>query len=418
MDFDDNGFIASFGSSGGGGGGGTLPTGIIGIPDGSGWYTFYASLNLALASAVSGDTIVFFDDFTESTTGSYFVDGVDINLNGHSYILDTADAQNTFSNILGTYVTNVYNGKIIRRNAVPNDVTDGVVINTSSTSPCTLNLFNVEVIQEADSCIIYGIRKNIINGGTFIGGSTTFGFSGQVDLILDGGKYFVTEKFLVANATISNSYFKTDGDIVSLVLFNGSKAQNVTIESTFSGTPSVNAVMRVQPNSVALNCSVFSLSIPCIEVSSARLYDTSARSTIANGINVLSGSYISNCSGYSGTKYGLNIDRSEVHNSYAETISGSYSIFIGQDCTLFNSSIISNNASGTAIFLNASSNKISKCTIGMANVTGNAIDGTLGVFAQIVNCVADNSLGALINTTNVTNLQTFTQDNFGNILIG
>ena len=399
-------------------GSGGLVTGVIGIPDGSGWYTFYGSLNLALASAVSGDTIIFFDDFTESTTGSSFVDGVDINLNGHSYILDTADAQNTFTNASGTYVTNVYNGKIIRRNAVPNNVTDGVVINTSSASLCTLNLFNVEVIQEADSCIIHGVNKNIINGGTFIGGSTTLGFSGQVDLILDGGKYFVAEKFLVSNATISNSYFKTDGDIVSLVLFNDSKAQNVTIESTFSGVPSVNAVMRVQPNSIAINCSVFSVSIPCIEVNSARLYNTSARSTSANGIEVTAGSYISNCSGYSETRYGMSIDRCEVHNSYSETTSGTYSISIGQDCTLFNSSIISNNASGTAIILNASNNKISKCTIGMANIAGNAIDGALGVSAQIVNCVADNSSGALINTTNVTNTQTFGQDGFGNILIG
>jgi len=398
---------------------GGLATGVIGIPDGSGWYTFYGSLNLALAAATSGDTIVFFDDFVESTSTVSLVDGVDINLNGHSYILDTADAQNTFTNTIGLYNVNVYNGKIIRRNAVPNNVTDGVVISTSSATPCTLNLFNVEVIQEADACVLYGINKNIINGGTFIGGSVTLGFSGQADLVLDGGIYFVTEKFLISNSTISNSYFKTDGDIVSLVLFNGSKAQNVTIESVFSGSPTVNAVMRVQPNSIALNCSVFSDSIIAIEVNSAKLYDTSARSINTIGINVLNGSFISNCSGVSGPKQGISLDESEVHNSYSETLTGTSSVNIGQDSTLYNSSIISNNASGVAIFLFSSTNKIAKCTIGMANISGSAIDGNLGVSAQIVNCVSDNGIsGSLINTTNVTNVQTLTQDNFGNILIG
>jgi len=398
---------------------GGLATGVIGIPDGSGWYTFYGSLNLALAAATSGDTIVFFDDFVESTSTVSLVDGVDINLNGHSYILDTADAQNTFTNTIGLYNVNVYNGKIIRRNAVPNNVTDGVVISTSSATPCTLNLFNVEVIQEADACVLYGINKNIINGGTFIGGSVTLGFSGQADLVLDGGKYFVTEKFLISNSTISNSYFKTDGDIVSLVLFNGSKAQNVTIESVFSGGATVNAVMRVQPNSIALNCSVFSNSIIAIEVSSAKMYDTSARSINNTGINVNNGSFISNCSSVSSTKPAISLDRSEVHNSYSETLTGPSSVTIGQDSTLYNSSIISNNASGVAIFLQSGINKIAKCTIGMANISGSAIDGNLGVNAQIVNCVSDNGFsGSLINTTNVTNIQNLTQDNFGNILIG
>lgn len=416
MDFDDNGFIASFGSSGGGGGGGTLPTGIIGIPDGSGWYTFYASLNLALASAVSGDTIVFFDDFTESTTGSYFLDGVDINLNGHSYILDTADAQNTFTNNLGGVTANVYNGKIIRRNAVPTNVDDGVVIRFSEGNN-TLNLYDVEVIQESDACICYGIRVPTINGGVFRGGSATLLYSGFCAWNIKNSTWYVTQQLTLNSGEGLNCTFYTNDNINLLDISLGFKLQDCRLLHEGNASSSFTALL-IQSSAVGLSCSVYCNTAIGIKVAGTKLYNTSARSNTNTAISVSLGGYMSNCSCISGSSEGLAIDRSEVHNSYAETTSGSRGVFIGQDSTFFNSSVVSNNASGVGIFLNASINKISKCTIGMANNTGDAIDGTLGVSAQIVNCVADNSAGALVNTTNVTNIQTFTQDGFGNILIG
>ena len=66
-------------------------SGIFGIADATGTYTYYATLTLAMASAVSGEVIQVFADFVE--TGAVTVtlkDGVNINGNGHTYTLDNA----------------------------------------------------------------------------------------------------------------------------------------------------------------------------------------------------------------------------------------------------------------------------------------------------------------------------------------
>ena len=79
-------------SSGGGG-----ASGIWGISNASGVYTYYATLTLAMVAAVAGQTIELFADVTE--TGNVTVtlkNGVNINGNGHTYTLNTNDATNAF----------------------------------------------------------------------------------------------------------------------------------------------------------------------------------------------------------------------------------------------------------------------------------------------------------------------------------
>ena len=95
-------------------GGGGLATGIIGIPDGAGWYTFYASLDTAMTAAVSGDTIVFFDDYTETATGNIALkDGVDINLNGHTYTFDKIGTESALiATAAGAVSCTFYNASI------------------------------------------------------------------------------------------------------------------------------------------------------------------------------------------------------------------------------------------------------------------------------------------------------------------
>ena len=90
--------------SGGGG------SGIFGISDASGVYTYYATLTLAMAAATSGQTIEMFADFTQATTTNIELKvGVNINGNGHTYTYSANDT---------TYALNqtnagVFNIKII-----------------------------------------------------------------------------------------------------------------------------------------------------------------------------------------------------------------------------------------------------------------------------------------------------------------
>ena len=61
-------------------------SGVFGIADTSGVYTFYATLTLAMAAATAGQTIEMFADVTESSVTSITLkNGVNINGNGHTY---------------------------------------------------------------------------------------------------------------------------------------------------------------------------------------------------------------------------------------------------------------------------------------------------------------------------------------------
>jgi len=90
--------------SGGGG------SGVFGISDTAGVYTYYATLTLAMAAAVAGQTIEMFADYEETTTTNIELKiGVNINGNGHTYTYSANDT---------TYALNqtnagVFNIKII-----------------------------------------------------------------------------------------------------------------------------------------------------------------------------------------------------------------------------------------------------------------------------------------------------------------
>jgi hypothetical protein len=73
--------------------GGSGGSGIWGIADSLGIYTFYSTIALANAAASAGDTIVLFTNVTETSAVTWnLVNGVNINLNGHTYTLDNAGA--------------------------------------------------------------------------------------------------------------------------------------------------------------------------------------------------------------------------------------------------------------------------------------------------------------------------------------
>lgn len=72
-------------------------SGIWGIADANGTYAYYATLTLAMAAAVSGNTVELFADVTEATSASpNLKPGVVINGNGHTYI-HTSTTGDTFT---------------------------------------------------------------------------------------------------------------------------------------------------------------------------------------------------------------------------------------------------------------------------------------------------------------------------------
>jgi hypothetical protein len=75
----------------------TGSSGVWGISNASGVYTYYATLTLAMAAAVAGNTVELFADVTEATSASpNLKPGVVINGNGHTYI-HTSTTGDTFT---------------------------------------------------------------------------------------------------------------------------------------------------------------------------------------------------------------------------------------------------------------------------------------------------------------------------------
>lgn len=87
--------------------------GKFGIADSLGQYTYYTDLTTAMTAAVSGETIEFFTDYNESGAVSVTLkNGVNINMNGHTYTLShSAAAVNAFtgSNVQMSFL----NGNIV-----------------------------------------------------------------------------------------------------------------------------------------------------------------------------------------------------------------------------------------------------------------------------------------------------------------
>jgi hypothetical protein len=107
-------------------------SGVFGIADTSGVYTYYATLTLAMASATAGQTIEMFADVTE--TGAVTItlkDGVNINGNGHTYTHSyAAGNSNTFQNISGAISCVISNLRVIRSGRA-NGTTGDYVLNAT-----------------------------------------------------------------------------------------------------------------------------------------------------------------------------------------------------------------------------------------------------------------------------------------------
>lgn len=116
--------------------GGTSSFGIFGISDSSGEYTYYSTLQSAINSSVFGDTIQMFANVVEtSPTTVILKDGVDINMNGYTYTLNSASSDNCLTDNNSRVSSTIYDGTIIRSGSTyVNDTTSLCLYIQNSTS--------------------------------------------------------------------------------------------------------------------------------------------------------------------------------------------------------------------------------------------------------------------------------------------
>lgn len=399
--------------SGGGG------SGIFGITNASGVYTYYATLTLAMAAATSGQTIEMFANVTE--TGAVTItlkNGVNINGNGYTYTLNNSGLSHAFS-AANSVVTscNINNLNVVR---------------TGSTG----TLFD-------NSCLILGINgSGIINcsGSTFRNSGSGVGIlfnSSSTHEINYAVAYATTTWgaiviFSSVGARLNNSIgYGTSGGY-GIRCHSGGDIQNCTGVSD-SGY-GIYGLAGNQSNSVGISTSgsgflAAANAYNCVgrSISSVGLEVTNAINAVGcvgisvSGIGLTaSTAFIYNCTGISSSSRGAQlVSASKAYNLISKS-SSSYSILSNSSTVeIHNSTIISewNNAGGIGISSNNTT--IPTTILNSTFILSNAAAPYLfnNTAAQAVSTRGNTYRGGAAYSVLITQAIVTTEDAQGNIFL-
>ena len=383
-------------------------TGIWGIANTSGVYTYYATLTLALASATSGQTIEMFADVTESSATSITLkDGVNINGNGHTYNY-TATTGNCFIDN-GVAVTCTIQNLIVNRT---NHSSGSVwTITSGSTNIDFLGSKTYMTSASAGDYVatLTGTIQNLwVKGigtsvrGTF--GGTLYNCYAEVT----GGGYGITQLFPNATDCVGISvsgrgfYVYEDG---TLTRCYGKSTSNYGMFCETSGT-----------SLILYNCTCVSASGVGLYVRGSTVYTTTAISTSNVAIQcAFANNQIFNSSVRSASSNAINGQAGDKCYNVSCIADGSSSMAGGVITS--NSVIICNwnNANGFAYTGAVVNAELTNSFLQVTNASANCIYGTSPVSIKYANNIYKGSTTPV--NANVTQLITNTQDNQGNILM-
>lgn len=391
--------IASSGSS----------SGRFGIADSNGVYTYYTTLTLAMAAAVSGQTIEFFTDYTE--TGAVTItlkDGVTINGNGHTYKHTSADSTNTFNTagLGGNF--NIFNLNITRINS-----TGGYVLVSGGG--------------------VYGPLENFYLNGSVITCNNSAVYTTA---------YYTTKKFYNANIILTGSgYGIIPQQIGEIYVYNFNvKSLSSSTAMCCYGALAYNSIFENEGSSMLLvsqskvyNCSVISRgSASCISggcsAYNSFFYSAASTCTYVNNIEfngctfVSAGSYavytetpipFRNCTVISTANIAA-VNGSYTNGSIYSSANTGAEISTG---TLENCSVTSawNNASGHGFRVTAANLVIKNNVLKVTNASANCIYSSSPFTLKY----AQNTFeGATVSVNaNVTQGMINTDDAYGNITV-
>jgi hypothetical protein len=407
-------------------------TGVWGISNTSGVYTFYSTLTLAMAAATSGQTIELFADVIE--TGAVTItlkNGVNINGNGHTYTLDTATTTTGFIDGGVAVVMNFTNITLVRKGAgagimiglsvsgnriVGNSVFIKIESNSSSgIANYGGAVFSGYVIGFAVTCTgtsctgISLIRGNVDNCtaiSTGLGIGINIGFltnssgestgSGNGIQTSGGGRVHNchgrsnTGYGILANAPVYNSTGYSAGSYG--ILFEASPLYNcVGISAANYGIWGYSEIIS--------NCTSLSTAGAALFIQNAQANNCMMYSTVSSAVVMFSSS--------------------TVNNSTLRTLSGSTTVNTAslttygslKNCTIINDW---NSASGHGVSANSVLTVIN-CAIKVFSASANCLNASSAVTMKYTNNAFEGATTPV--NANITQGIINTQDNQGNILI-
>lgn len=398
-------------------------SGIWGIPNSSGIYTYYATYALARSAASSGQTIELFADVTESgNVQNNLKDGVNINFNGHTYTLDNSGTANSFSDNNVAVNCKLSNGRIIRKSGT---------------------------ISETDSCTLYIDNTSTILECTGMKFETTFGFACVSEGAVFGGEYTGILGFycragsvynIVGNGTTSRGIRNLAKCVNSIGISTGS--DGIYSSGTLigcHGTSSANYGIYFE-GGLALNCQgVSSAGFGAAVISDMILQGCQFYSSASYGLYAQALIYADNCSGYSTASHGMFVfNATSVLKNCSAYSTANNGMRLGNGVELHNSTVQSKVAAALHTAGKVYNSSI-KCE--WSNASGHGITGDTTQYTDVfnsniivihasANCLhygsainvyyGNNSFGGATTdvNANITQAQTNTLDTYGNLKIG
>jgi hypothetical protein len=394
-------------------------SGVFGISNASGVYTYYATFTLAMAAATSGQTIEMFADVVE--TGAVTItlkNGVNINGNGHTYTLNNSGLTHAFT-VANAVTTscNILNLNVVRTGSTGSLFDNSVLIlGTGGTGVinCTGStfrnsgsgpgiIFNTNSTHEINYAVAYatttwGAIAMFTSAGAKLNNSIGYGTSGGYGIRCHNG------------GDIQNCIGLSDSGY-GIYGLSGSQSNSIGISATgngfLTGATSFNCVGR-SISGIGFEVAGGINVVGCIGIS------TSGRGlTTQNAI-------IYNCTGISSSSSGISLSGiSKAYNITAKS-STSYALWGALNTTQINGGTIIcdwNNAAGYGIRGNGGfiSNTIINCTFNLSNASAPYLfnDG----IAQAITMRGNTYRGGTAFNANLTQAIVTTEDAQGNIFL-
>jgi hypothetical protein len=248
-------------------------SGIWGIADSSGVYTYYATIDLALTAATSGQCVELFADITVATEAVIVLkNGVNINGNGHTLTL-TGTTTDGISDNNVTVIADISNITITKIATGKNALHQG-----ASTSIFTGNARISNTVNNGVGLSMRGKASGFFCSGSF-----------PVNIL---GPVAYGQNFTVTGCTFGYG-ISIDQD--------GSICMNSSILSTATSLPALFVRGRAEGISVLANGNV-----GCDVNNGGILVNSAVKSLTSNACNLASSGVVSNCYFESSAGYGLN----------------------------------------------------------------------------------------------------------------
>lgn len=391
-------------------------SGVWGISNTSGVYTYYTTLTLAMATASSGQVIELFADVTESSNVTISLKhGVNINGNGHTY---------TYTNNSGTMFSCATSGPVVGTIIIEN--LNIVRTNTASTGASIFTFtgsggYATTKLYLPGSYITYTVTS---------GNSPVITATDALNSAIIDGLFCITNGAgtAVNNPLTTNSYIECTGTSIA---FSTGTIRNSRITTT-SGTAvssgtAISCVISCTTSGIgvnegnAYNCYISTNTGNCMQAGSSIAQGVADSCTLTSTSGICFRRVLpSNCVASSGSNlvvdHWFNYGGAKFHRNYFATTSTS-PVFAcaGGTMELVDSTIIQNGTGPGVRVTGASNQDVINCTIIVASSAANCLNATAASNSRYIN---NKFKGATTPVSaNVTQTVTNTIDNQGNILL-